>query len=118
VSLAESVGRALDLLAHAAAEGGFKKPWVLSFSVQPEGVFVEAMDIELTLADESAKPLLALAAVGSPPEVRERFLAAWAAIPSLSDHEGRLVNVIYEDSLGTGCCGDAGWSWQSWDEID
>jgi hypothetical protein len=116
--LTEAVGQALDMLA-AAEKEGLKKPWVLSFTVGKTGVFVEAMDVEMTLADPTASPLLALEAVGTPQEVRDRFLAAWAAIPLLSDHHGRGVSAAYEDALGMGNNeGGAGWSWQSWDEIE
>jgi hypothetical protein len=51
--------------------------------------------------------------------VRERFLAAWAGIPLLSDHHGRAVSAIYQDSLGMGSNeGGAGWIWQAWDDIE
>ena len=115
----DSIGQALEMLAAAAAEPGWKKPWVLSFTADETGVFVEATDIEMTSADESAKPLLVLEPGGSPAAVRERFLLAWAGLPSLSDPHGRPVSAVYQDSLGTGWNeGGAAWSWQRWDEID
>lgn len=83
------------------------------------GVFVEAMDIEMTSPDASAKPLLVLEPGGSPAAMRERFLLAWTELPNLSDTRGRPVSAVYQDSLGTGWNeGGGAWSWQRWDEID
>ncbi len=118
-SFIQAIGRALDMLAEAANDTGFKKPWLLAFTAKESGIFVEAMDIEMTPADESAEPLLVLEAAGSPQEVRQRFLAAWATVPPLSDHHGRAVSAAYEDSVGVGSNeGGSGWSWQTWDQIE
>jgi hypothetical protein len=118
--LMDAIGRALERLAQAAEEdGGLKKPWMLSFTAETSGVFLEPTDIEMTPADDDAEPLLALEAGGTPQEVRVRFLVAWAAVPILSDHQERAVYAAYKDSLGVGTNeGGAGWSWQSWDEIE
>lgn len=115
----EAIGRALDQLAAAVERDSLKKPWLLSFNATPAGVFLKAMDVELTSADESAEPIRALEAESSVEELRARFIAAWALMPVLSDHEGRPVSAAYEDSLGVGSNeASAGWSWTAWSNGD